>query len=305
MTETTRADATSAETTADDRPGVGSTPAAGETEVLAGAPPHRLARLITERLMREGLPMAYTQVVPKDAATLILIDRTGPEPKVLVGRRHAAHKFMPGKFVFPGGGIEPGDRAAPAATELDPGAATRLMRAVRHPSPTKARAFAMAAVRETFEETGLLLGRAGAGATSVAPLPSPDGPAAAAAAAAGPDAAHAWAAFARAGLLPDLSALQFIARAITPPRWPRRFDTRFFAVDAAAVAGRVEDVVGPDSELVELVWLALDDAEQLDLAPITLAILAELDHRIANGFRPDLPVPFYRWSRGRMQRSEL
>jgi 8-oxo-dGTP pyrophosphatase MutT (NUDIX family) len=298
--ETTRADATGADTANSDA-------AAGEPEALAGAPPHRLAGLITERLMREGLPMAYTQVVPKDAATLILIDRTGRQPKVLVGRRHAAHKFMPGKFVFPGGGIEPGDRAAPAAAELDPGAAIRLMRAVRHPSRTKARAFAMAAVRETFEETGLLLGRAHAGAAATTDTPSTDTGSTdtGSTGAAEPSMAETWTAFARAGLLPDLSALQFIARAITPPRWPRRFDTRFFAVDAAAVAGRVEDVVGPDSELVELVWLALDDAEQLDLAPITLAILAELDHRIANGFRPDLPVPFYRWSRGRMQRSEL
>ncbi|MGB8186236.1 MAG: NUDIX hydrolase, partial [Pseudolabrys sp.] len=39
---------------------------------------------------------------PRDAATLMLIDRSGPAPRVLLGRRHAGHKFMPGKFVFPG-----------------------------------------------------------------------------------------------------------------------------------------------------------------------------------------------------------
>ena len=56
---------------------------------------------------------------PKNAATLIVIDRTGPEPRVLMGKRHHGHKFMPGKFVFPGGRIEIGDRKMSAATELE------------------------------------------------------------------------------------------------------------------------------------------------------------------------------------------
>ena len=78
--------------------------------------------------------------------------------KVLLGKRHAGLKFMAGKLVFPGGRMEPGDRKMPVASDLDPHAGTRLMRNVRRPSLDKARALALAAIRETFEETGLLLG---------------------------------------------------------------------------------------------------------------------------------------------------
>ena len=59
------------------------------------------------------------------------------------------------------------------------------------------------------------------------------------------------AAFAQAEVLPDLGALHFIGRAITPPGRPRRFDARFFTVDASAIAHRVEGMTGPDAELVE------------------------------------------------------
>src|ERR1039457_5235539 len=76
---------------------------------------------------------------PRDAATIILIDRSQPMPKVLLGRRHHGHKFMPGKFVFPGGRVEPQDRRMSAATALDSRVEARLMREVRHPSPQKSR----------------------------------------------------------------------------------------------------------------------------------------------------------------------
>src|SRR4249920_369527 len=55
---------------------------------------------------------------PKDAATLILIDRTGDKPKVLVGKRHDKVVFMPGKYVFPGGRVEKSDNRVPVAAEI-------------------------------------------------------------------------------------------------------------------------------------------------------------------------------------------
>ncbi|MBV8428774.1 MAG: NUDIX hydrolase, partial [Hyphomicrobiales bacterium] len=58
---------------------------------------------------------------PKHAATLILLDHSGKEPTVLMGRRNPAHKFMPGKFVFPGGRLDPVDRRMSVASPL-PGA---------------------------------------------------------------------------------------------------------------------------------------------------------------------------------------
>jgi 8-oxo-dGTP pyrophosphatase MutT (NUDIX family) len=209
---------------------------------------------------------------PKDAATLILLDHSGPISKVLLGKRHHGHKFLPGKYVFPGGGLEPADKRMPVARPLDRYAEQSLMRAAKHASPTKARALALAAIRETYEETGLLLGQ-----KTDSPA-TPGGP---------------WAAFARAQVLPDLANLHFVARAITPPRRPKRFDTRFFAADATMIAGRVDGMIGPDAELVELVWMPLAEARQLDMPAITAVVLEELDMRIGAGLRHDLPVPFY------------
>jgi 8-oxo-dGTP pyrophosphatase MutT (NUDIX family) len=205
-------------------------------------------------------------------------------PKVLLGKRHERHKFMPGKFVFPGGGIDPSDKHMPVARPLDRGAEARLMLHFHRASPVRARALALAAIRETFEETGLLLG------TRAQAPKIPDG---------------AWSAFSQAGVLPDLGAIHFVGRAITPPGRSRRFDARFFTMDASAVAHRVEGVTGPDAELVELVWMPLKEAQQLDMPAVTGVMLDELEARIADGLRHDLPVPFYRMLRGTIRRELL
>src|SRR5207253_8836417 len=114
---------------------------------------------LADRLTKTERDQTHPNLKPRDAATLILIDRSGPAPKVLLGKRHAGLKFMAGKFVFPGGRMEPGDRKMPVASELDTQAGARLMRGVQRPSRSKARASALAAIRETYEETGLLLGK--------------------------------------------------------------------------------------------------------------------------------------------------
>jgi 8-oxo-dGTP pyrophosphatase MutT (NUDIX family) len=227
-----------------------------------------------EILTRAARDQTSPNVRPKDAATLILIDRSGAEPQVLLGRRHHGHKFLPGKFVFPGGRVEAADRQMAERTTLNPQMEAQLMRAVKRPSRLLARALTLAAIRETFEETGLLLGTKSADETEVA-----DGP---------------WATFLRAGFQPDLTAIHFIGRAITPPGRPRRFDTRFFTTDASTIAHRVDGVIGPDTELVELVWLPIAKAKELDLPAITTVMLAELEARVAAGLGHDLPVPFYR-----------
>ena len=222
---------------------------------------------------------------PKDAATLILVDRSGRLPKVLLGKRHRRHTFMPGKFVFPGGRVDPVDKLMPVARPLEPHTEAHLMKRLPRASAVKARAFALAAIRETFEETGLLLGIRGSEAACVPP--------------------GAWRAFADANILPDLSVLRFIGRAVTPPGRPRRFDARFFAMDASAIAHRIEGVTGPDAELVEVVWMPLADARHLDLPAVTAVMLEELDARIAGGFGHHLPVPFYSMPRGSFQREML
>ena len=229
---------------------------------------------LTDRMTKSERDQSFPDSVPRDAATMMLIDRTGPEPTVLLGRRHAGHKFMPGKFVFPGGRIEVGDATMAAASELAAGATAKVGARPRDEQVPPARAFPLCAIRETFEETGLMLGVKGQSAAAVPPNPD-------------------WEAFAKAGVLPDLSNIHFIARAITPPRRPKRFDTRFFTADAQMVAHKIDGVVGPDSELVELVWIPIKDAKSLDLPTITATILEELEARVQAGMGHDLPVPFY------------
>jgi 8-oxo-dGTP pyrophosphatase MutT (NUDIX family) len=226
----------------------------------------------------------------RDAATLILIDRSHPVPKVLLGRRHAGHQFLPGRFVFPGGRVERSDASMPVATPLHPAAEARLLKRVRNPSPAKARAFALAAIRETFEETGLLIGQRQTDERGEAARHAN---------------AHAATLFDEARVYPDLASLHFVARAITPPGRPRRYDTRFFAADADAVAHRIDGVVGPEAELVELVWLPIDEVERLEMPTITKVVLKELEARSAAGLGAELPVPFYRMLHKRFVREVL
>ena len=223
---------------------------------------------------------------PRDAATLILVDRAGKTPKVLMGKRHPDLKFMPGKFVFPGGRLDPADRKMCCAGALDSVIEEKLLARVQRPSVSRGRALALAAIRETFEETGLAIGTKEYGT----PEEAPEG---------------VWAEFAAHGVFPTLDALHFVARAITPPRRPKRFDTRFFSADATAVAHKVEGVVGPDSELVELVWIPIAETDRLDLPAITRVVLKDLESRVAAGFSHRLPVPFYYERNMKFQREEI
>ncbi len=186
---------------------------------------------------------------PRDAATLILV-RGGRE--VMMGQRAKGHVFMPDKWVFPGGRVDPGDARAAAAKELTEETEALLRKGgiVRRPP----RAFALAAARETREEAGLVLGD-------------------------------------ETG--PDLSKLAFVARAITPPYRPRRFDARFFLADAAAVLAHDDPVAG--EELLHTRWFGLDEAEALDLPSITRFVLKEVRARLAG---ESVAPPFLRWSRG-------
>jgi len=231
-----------------------------------------LGKLWAERMTKSERDQSFPDSEPRDAATLMLIDRSGPKPKVLLGRRHDSHKFMPGKFVFPGGRIEPLDAEMPAVSELHPDTEKKLQERVKEPCPL-ARAFALAAVRETCEETGLLLG--------VERDQPPEVP------------GEIWTEFAKARVHPDLGNIHFIARAITPPRRPRRFDTRFFTADASSIAHEIEGAVGPDSELVELTWVPIEQATHLEMPTITGVVLEELLARVEAGMGRDLPVPFY------------
>lgn len=178
---------------------------------------------------------------------------------------------MPNKWVFPGGRIDPSDFRPPAASELRPEVAARLERTT---SPARGRALAMAAIRETFEEAGLLLAR---------PAPTRPG--------AGP-----WRPFLAEGALPDLGALDFIARAVTPAASPKRFDARFFMADADRLLSR--EPKADCGELDQIAWIALDDALGLDLPSVTRFVLKEIPQRLAD---PARSAPSLRFARGRQR----
>ncbi|MEM6727165.1 MAG: NUDIX hydrolase [Pseudomonadota bacterium] len=203
----------------------------------------------------------------RDAATVIALRGSGPNRAVLMGQRGAKAAFMPSKFVFPGGAVDEEDKAVPLAALL---AETCLSRLQESATPGLAHALAAAAIRELWEETGLALGTPG-------PWPEPP-----------PD----WETFASTGLLPDASALRFVFRAITPPGRPRRFDARFFLLDAAHLAGDLDDFSRASDELSHLRWVPLKEARALDLPFITEVVLAEIA-AAEPGMAPT-SVPFFK-----------
>jgi 8-oxo-dGTP pyrophosphatase MutT (NUDIX family) len=217
---------------------------------------------------------------PKDAATLIVLDRSGADIRILMGKRHQNHKFMPNMFVFPGGRAERTDAAIPVASELLPDVVRALLARTTRGTEARARRLALAAIRETFEETGLVIGLPGERSNPASSRAlQPDGP---------------WGAFLATGHLPDLASIRFLARAVTPPGRTKRFDTRFFVVDAGAIRHTVGEIVGPDSELTELAWLTMAETADLPLPAITRVVLDELRLALEAGWpQKPVPLPFY------------
>lgn len=218
---------------------------------------------------------------PRDAATLVILDRTGNAPRVLMGKRRDDLVFMAGKYVFPGGRVDPTDRQVPLAADLRPAEAAKLLVQMRgKPTRIRARSLALAAIREAFEEAGLLIGSKGQGQGHVPPN---------------------WQSFVARDVIPSLERLTFFARAITPPGRPRRFDTRFFTIDATAIADRIGH---NDGELSALDWLTLDEARALDIPRITRLVLEDLGEQLADGTLDSgtNPVPFYHQRNGSFKR---
>jgi 8-oxo-dGTP pyrophosphatase MutT (NUDIX family) len=208
-----------------------------------------------------------TEAPIRDAATLILIRDRKTRPAVLMGQRGAGAVFMPMKFVFPGGAVDPVDGTVGLASALPAPCRDRLAADSRL-SPE---AIAAAAIRELWEETGQVLG---------ARQDWSDPP-------------KGWRGFAASGFRPDPSALRFVFRAVTPAGRPRRFDARFLQADAEALASDPDDFSRAEDELAHLQWVPLDRARQFDLPFITEVVLAEI---AGNLDRDDAPasVPFFR-----------
>lgn len=205
----------------------------------------------------------------RNAATIIVLRDRSTNPRVLMGQRGSKAAFMPNKVVFPGGAVDPDDSKVALARSLPPLCAARLSEGAE---PGMARTLAAAAIRELWEETGQILG-------TQAPWPG-----------AVPE---EWLGFAGTGHRPVADGLQFVFRAITPPGRPRRFDARFFLLDAEALASDPDDFTGAEDELSHLQWIPLDEIRNFDLPFITEVVLAEVAAR-AHDDTPPNSVPFFR-----------
>jgi 8-oxo-dGTP pyrophosphatase MutT (NUDIX family) len=198
---------------------------------------------------------------PRDAAGLVLLRRRGRGREVLLGRRRATAKFLPGVYVYPGGRLDPEDRWESGFEERFAALPGGLDRATARLAPALLRA----AVRETYEETGVLVGSPGRARAQGTPA--------------------IWQAYREAGLQPAFHAARLFVRAVTPTFSRIRFHTRFFLMDATDLA--VEKVPG-DGELEDVGWVPLAEARRLPMVDVTEFVLGLAEQELLES-----PVPLY------------
>jgi len=213
--------------------------------------------------------MKHPTIRPKDAATLALLRRNGKSFVVLMGQRGKKQVFMPERYVFPGGGVEVCDRYVQPAGELREGVARRVARSC---TLARARSLGAAAIRETFEETGLMLAAPGA-------PPNHKG-------------RPEWRGFQERDLAPSLDKLDYIYRAVTPPGSPRRFNARFFMAFAEDLRGEITG----NGELHDIAWVPIAEALKMPIPHITGVVLREIDRLLHDPTPRDKAetTPFFR-----------
>jgi 8-oxo-dGTP pyrophosphatase MutT (NUDIX family) len=227
-----------------------------------GLPPQFLERA------RAAQDPSFVAAVPRDAATVALVRDAPGGMQVYLLRRVRGMAFAGGMHVFPGGSVDPADATADIGW-AGPSAA-QWATAFGTTEPL-ARSLVCAAVRETFEESGVLL--AGASAADLLADVSTD----------------EWEAervalesrqhslselLARRGLVLRSNLLRPLAHWITPEVEPKRFDTRFFL--ARLPDGQVTRAAGTEAD--QRLWLRPADAigQDLTMLPPTRAVLTEL-----------------------------
>ena len=221
-------------------------------------------------------------VRPRDAATLIVVRQERKQPKILMGKRAASHKFMPNKFVFPGGRLDVVDQRVSVPRDLARPVMTRLRKATQaRVTDNKLRGLALAAIRETYEETGLIIGR-----KTENRLRSSH---------------EIWQSYFDQGVEPPLEKLDFICRAVTPTFRTRRFDTRFFMVYDEFIHTNPESMEKASGELLDLHWLTLEQARKLDLPTITRSVIDMVETRMQldRAVQMKAPAPYFHTKNGK------
>jgi 8-oxo-dGTP pyrophosphatase MutT (NUDIX family) len=184
--------------------------------------------------------------------------------------------------VFPGGKLDAIDQRVQIGGELSDPVMSRLRKSTRKDvTDRKLRGLALAAIRETFEETGLVVGHPSSQSVKTAhPV---------------------WRQYLGRGVEPPLAQMDFIARAITPPYRTRRFDTRFFLIHDEFIHNDPEQITDASGELNELHWLTLNEARNLDLPAVTRWAIDLVEERIQLEPKEQLrqPAPFMRFVKGK------
>ena len=206
----------------------------------------------------------------RDASSVIIVREDGPVPKVLMGQRGKAAAFMPNKFVFPGGAVDPIDADVKLLSQPNEICLNRLK---EHSNINPSHAFLTSAIREIWEETGLMFGE-----KIYKKFNSPDN--------------ESWKNFFKSGYGPSAKNFRFIFRAITPPNRTRRFDARFFLADANLISSHLDDFSEASDELSHLQWVSFEEARKLDLPFITEIVLAEAEAQMEKINCP-ASVPFF------------
>jgi 8-oxo-dGTP pyrophosphatase MutT (NUDIX family) len=184
-----------------------------------------------------------------------------------MGQRGVNAAFMPSKFVFPGGAVDDQDLSIDIKKSINEVCKKRLLKENENGSWS---GLVAAAIRELFEETGQIIGVE----EEWSEVPSN------------------WEEFANAGYVPDASHMSFVFRAITPPGRPRRFDARFFLIQAEELRTNLDDFSMASDELSHLQWIPLKDTKNFDLPFITQVVLAEVTGNLMKS-GPPARVPFF------------
>ncbi len=223
-----------------------------------------------EKAQRAALKRAAR---PRIASTIVLYTGSRQNPKILMGQRASRSDFMPSVYVFPGGRVDRADNFAPYTGAL-PARTERILEAAC--SPRKAKAIVLAAIRETWEETGLMLGRAGSWSKNISH--------------------KSWDEFRLQKVVPDLSDINVFGRAITPPHRHKRYDTWFLI---APFRGN-PDIVSDSHELLSVGWFDFDHIQKLKTHRATQMMIHVLKDFMARpNPRPD--VFFSHMRHGRYQ----